>query len=340
MLPKSKKLIAVLAIAVMTVSLAAAAFGQSQPKPAPMPPRQERVPSPPGEEESGDHERAIKTDAGINLSLCVIQGEVRVNGWTRNEVRMLVIGGSKFDFKVQQKSQRSGDPVWIMAVAQTADGDKMRPVSDCIRGDEIEIDAPVGATLNLKGRDAAVTADGIRRVSIRNAGGDISVRNITDGVTAVTYRGDLMVEESSGAMSLETTTGNIVVFDAGPSEIGDIFKTKTTSGAIAVQKIGHRQIEVNSVSGTVTYSGDILSGGSYSFWTSNGSIKLSLPASSSGTITASYGYGSFNCELPYKLATENISPGPVKSIVGTLGTGGNASLRLTTNNGSISIKKL
>jgi Putative adhesin len=339
---KNRKLMALTAIPVIILSSATANFAQTPPKPAPMPPTSElmRFPkAPPAADPDGDHERFIKTDPAINLSLCVMEGEVRVNGWNRNEVRMLVIGGGNFNFKVQQKSQRSSDPVWIMAVGEAADTEKIRPVNECLRGDEIEIDAPVGASLNLKGQDVSITVDGIRRVSIKNAGGDISVRNVSDGINATTYRGDLTVEQSSGAMVLENTSGNIVVFDAGPSEIGDIFKAKTASGAISVQKISHRQLEVNSISGSVTYNGDILNGGSYAFWTSNGSIKLTVPASSAGTLTASYA-GSFSSDLPYKLATETVSPGLVKSIVAVLGAGGNAALKLTTNNGSISIKKL
>lgn len=333
----------VFAAAAITMSVASVAIAQSVPHPMPVPTTPDRghlprvAPAAPGRNE--DHERSIKTDPNINLSLCVTQGDVKVNGWKRNEIRVLVTNGRKFEFKIQQKSPKTGDPVWIMVVAEAADREHAGPIGECLRGDEIEIDAPLNATLNLKGQEITTVVDGIRRVSIRNAGGDISVRNISDGVTAATFRGDLTVEQSTGAMVLENTSGNVLVFDAGPSEIGDIFKAKTTSGAISVQKIGHRQIEVNSISGTVAYNGDILSGGSYRFWTSNGSIKLSLPANTAGLLTASYGFGTFNSELPFKLNTENVSPGPVKSIVATIGAGGDATLKLTTNNGSISIKK-
>ena len=66
---------------------------------------------------------------------------------------------------------------------------------------------------------------------------------------------------------------------------------------------------------------------------------MSIPAATSCRITATYGYGSFNSEIPFKLETENISEGPVKSIVAKLGKGGDAIIKLSSNNGSISIKK-
>jgi hypothetical protein len=336
MIPKLRKPITVFAAAFIAMSIQIAASGQV----VPAAPAIVGLPKPLVivRTEGDTTERSIKVDPGVNLSLCVSEGSLKVNGWGRSEVRVFVSGGSKFGFKIQQKSPKTGDPVWIMVAAESDGKNKYGSGSDCISGDEIEIDAPASAVLNLKGQEITTTVDGIRRVSIKNVGGDISVRNISDGITAATYRGDMTVEQSMGAMVLENTSGNILVFDAGPSEIGDIFKAKTTSGAISVQKIEHRQIEVNSISGTVAYNGDILSGGSYSLGTSNGSIKLSIPSATSCTINASYG-GAFSSELAFKLVTENITPGPIKLVVATIGGGGDASLRLTTNLGSISIKK-
>ena len=56
-------------------------------------------------------------------------------------------------------------------------------------------------------------------------------------------------------------------------------------------------------------------------------------------VYASYGYGTFSSEIPFKIATENITEGPVKTVVGTLGKGGDAVLKLSSVNGSIGIKK-
>ena len=284
-------------------------------------------------------ERSIKVDSGVNLTLCVTQGTVKVNGWNRNEVRVYIEDGSKFGFKVLQKNPKTSDPVWIMLAGIEPKMGKFSAHGECIWGGEIEIDLPTGATVNIKGQETTTTIDSVKKATVRTIGGDISLRNIAGGIAASAGQGDITVEESWGGMVLESTTGNIVVFKAGPSEIGDIFKAKTNSGAISLQKLDHRQIDVGSISGTLIFNGEILSGGSYSLSTSNGSIRLSIPQSSSCLITASYGFGKFISELPIKIMTENITDGPVKSIIGTVGKGGDATLKLTTNNGSISIKK-
>ncbi|MEO6050087.1 MAG: DUF4097 family beta strand repeat-containing protein [Pyrinomonadaceae bacterium] len=284
-------------------------------------------------------EKSIMVDSGVNLSLCIPQGTVKVNGWKRNEVRVFVDGGSKFGFKVLQKSAKKGDPVWIMVAGIEKNKNKYSAPTECIWGNEIEIDVPLNATINIRGRQTTTKIDSVKKVNVNTIGGDISLRNFSNGITANAGQGDITVEESEDAMILDSTTGNILVFEAGPSDIGDMLKAKTNSGSISMQQIAHRQIEVNSISGSVAFNGEMLNGGLYSMSTSRGSIRLAIPSASSCKISATYGYGSFNREIPVKLDTENISEGPVKSIVGTLGKGGDATLELTSNNGSIVIKK-
>jgi hypothetical protein len=294
----------------------------------------ERVPRIGGE----TSEKSLKVDSNVNLSLCVTQGKVTVNSWKRHELRVFVHDGSKFGFKVLQKSEKTGDPVWVTVMGVEARKKNSIP-TECISGGEIEIDVPTGAAVNIKGEDVNTTVDGIRKVSVQVSGGSISMRNIAQGIGAKTYQGGVTVEESKGPIEVETTNGNIVVFETGPSDIGDILKAKTNGGMISLQKVEHRQIEVNSISGSVAYNGAILSGGSYSLTTSNGSIRMSIPQNSACTVNATYGYGRFETDLPIKIETENITPGPVKTIVGRLGAGGDAVLKLTSNNGSIAIRK-
>lgn len=285
-----------------------------------------------------NYERAIAVSPAVNLNLCVTEGKLSINGWRRNEVRIYVHGGSNFGFKVLEKSQSDAKPVWISAHAQITKGTKTT-VSECIRGEAVEIDLPIGATLNLKGQSIETSIDSLKKVSVKTAGGDISVRNVAGGVTAFTYQGGITVEQSKGPLSLETTTGNIVVFEAGPSEIGDVFKAKTNSGAISMQRLLHRQIDVWSISGSIVFNGDILNGGSYNFGTNNGSLRLTLPQNSAFQLSATYAFGNFDCELPYKILTQNDKEGPVRSMVANIGTGGDANLKLTTNAGLIGIKK-
>lgn len=279
-------------------------------------------------------EKSIRVDSAVNLSLCVTMGTIKVNGWNRNEVRVYVADGNKFSFVVRDKSPKTGDPIWMKVV--NADPKKY---SECIAASEIEIDVPRGATIGIVGKEISTKIESVKKAEVKTAGGGISLRNVSSGIFASSGQGDVMVESSTGPMDLGSTTGNIIVFEAGPTEIGEGFVAKTNSGTVSMQNLTYRQVEVRSTSGSVLYNGVIRPGGSYNLSTSVGSIRMALPGDSALQISATFRSGSFNSELPIKYQTEDVAPGPIKTIVGTMGKGNEATVRLTTNNGSISIRK-
>ena len=339
-----------LSIAAITLTASVSAFSQGVP-PTPIPGRHP-LPTPLPRTRVEPHvprqpilmgqisERSINVDPGVNVWLpCVSRGSIKVTGWNRNEVRVFIDGGNRFNFVVQEKSSRTGEPVWIK-VSGIQDKVRYGPASECIWGDEIEIDVPKNASVNIKGNEITARIDSVRKAEVKVVGGNLSLRNVANGIGAYAGQGDISVEASKGSISLESTTGNILVFDAGPSEIADMFRAKTNGGAISLQGLEHRQLDVSSISGSVNFSGDIRAGGTYNLRTLRGSIRMSIPEKSSSKIAATYGYGTFKSEIPIKIVTENVSEGPVKSVVGTMGGDGDAAIiRLTSNNGSIAITK-
>ena len=243
-------------------------------------------------------EKSIAVDAKVNVSLRVCEGKLKINGWERNEIRAFVQGGSQVGFRVQQKDRQNQSPVWVVVLGFDPAKDKETDADECLSGDEIELDVPRGATLNVKSSESDTTIDSVRKATVEINGGDIFLNNIAQGIEAKTYEGDVTVENSSGAMTLASTTGNIVAFDVNPSEIGDIFKAKTNSGAITLQQVKHRQIDVGSNSGSIKFAGEFQNGGQYNLGTQNGSIALSIPEQSSFKLNASFGFGVFNSEIP------------------------------------------
>lgn len=283
-------------------------------------------------------EKSIAVDAKVNVQFCIEQGKVRVNGWERNEIRAFVSGGSQVGFKVLQKSrQNNNNPVWVMAVGFDPAKNTEADAEECISGEEIEFDVPRGATVNIKSDESETNIESVRKVSVKNVGGSIFLNNIAEGIEAVTYEGGITVEKSSGAMSLSSAAGNIIALDVSSSEIGDVFRAKTNNGAVILKNVGQRQLEVNSNSGAINFTGEFLNGGQYRFGTQNGSILLAIPETSSSQISAAYGFGAFNSEIPLQNLKKTISPG-VRNLTGQLGSG-EATLNLTTFYGRISIKK-
>ena len=282
-------------------------------------------------------EKSIAVDANVNISLCVETGNLKINGWERNEIRAFVSNGSQLGFNVREKSKRSNKPVWVMVLGFDPAKNTDSNADECLSGEEIEIDVPRNATVNVKSRESETTIELVGKVTVENVGGDIFLNHIARGVEATTFEGDVTVGNSSGAVTLQSTTGNIVVFDAAPSEIGDIFKAKTNNGAIMLKDVGHRQMEVGSNSGSVSFTGEFLTGGQYNFNTSNGSITLTIPQNSSSKITASYGYGAFSSEIPLQNLVKPATS-KAQNLTGQIGKG-DATLNLTTYSGALRIKK-
>jgi hypothetical protein len=304
-----------------------------------LPPGTARTPTPPGKlaRMGGENfERSIAVNQGAKLNLCVVEGVLRVNGWNRNEIRVFVKNGSRFDIEVKETA-KDGLPVWLQAVAIDAKRQN-RAFPTCVWGENIEIDAPVNSVFEISGQEYRASIDSVRKAFVKAAGGSITFRNIPGGVTANTYQGNIIVEGSGGAIDLESALGNIIAFEVHPSETGDTFRAKTTNGNISLEALEHGQVEVNSISGSVIYTGKIRKGGNYSFATQNGSIRLTLPEDTSCVMGATYGFGTLNNELPAKLLTEDIGNGPVKRKTFMLGKGG-ATVKLQTTNGSIFVKK-
>lgn len=285
----------------------------------------------------GTSEKALAVEAKVHIQLpCISRAKVVINGWERNEIRVFVKNGSKFAVRVHEKDASSGKPNWVLVTILAPDRSRIR-MSDCISGDRVEIDVPMKASVEMKAFETETRIDSVRKVNIKNVGGNVALRNISGGITAATYEGDVAVENSGGQISLETSTGNVIAYGVSPGEIGDTFTTKTRSGTITLQKVDHRQIDANSVSGSVIFNGKFLPGGLYNFTTSDGSVKLAIPSDSSCRIIASYGFGKFDTVFPLKIETENITEGG-QSMVAKMGAGG-ADVRVTTSSGSVNITK-
>ena len=320
----------------------AGAFGQEKPPKLPKTPSTKIRTPPPGAESPGffngdrvTSEKSIIVDANVAIKLCVAEGDLRINGWRRNEVRVFVKDGRPFTLQPLEESAETGKVNWLR-VGNPAGG-RSGSSSECMAGDRIEIDAPLGSILDLSGRAARTSVDSVKKVKVKILEGVITLRNIPGGINAYTSQGDVIVENSGGAISLESTTGNIVAVEVTPGQVGDLLKAKTNGGSISLQRVEHRQIEASSISGSLLFDGKFLKGGIYNFRTSNGSIKLAIPAASSCMFNATYGFGSFDSEIPLKILTENITPS-AKIVVAKIGTG-DASVTLTTTRGSIGIKK-
>ena len=280
-------------------------------------------------------EKSIVTESKVNITLCVKEGNVKINGWDRDEIRAYVADGSQVGFKVVQENPKTKKPVWIKVLGFDPSKNKEAKPEDCLSGSEIELDVPRNANVSLNSGESEIKIESVAKVSLESLGGDIYLNDIAKGIDVTTWSGDLTVEKSSGQIVLTNAAGNIIALDVSPSEIGDTFKAKTNGGRIILKAIQHRQIEAISTTGAVNFDGEMLSGGQYRFSASNGSILLTMPPASACKINALFGFGAFSSEIPLQNALKK-----EQSLSAQIGAAdSNCNLSLTTGSGNIRIRK-
>jgi hypothetical protein len=180
----------------------------------------------------------------------VTQGNVKVNGWNRGEIRVVVRDGTKFNFKVQAENA-SGVPALLSLFAVDMKG---RGSSDCSGATRSRSTRPVNATVTVKGKEIHTTVDTIRRATVYIIGGDIILRNVVEGVTCLhragrhhgrgIYRSDDPSKRLPGTSSSST---RVRVRSA------TISVRRPTAVISRCQQLGYRQVEVNSISGSGTF---------------------------------------------------------------------------------------
>lgn len=279
-------------------------------------------------------EKAIAVSPKVFVSVCVRRGAVRVNGWSRNEVRVFHKGGEELGIRVLEKDAKEV-PAWVEVLGYDPES-RPKETDKCLSGDMIEMDVPENASVTIKGLSSETSVERVKSAAVEIVGGDIYLSGISERVEASTQQGGVTVNNSLGRMNVSTTTGNIVAYNTQAVEPGDFFRAKTRSGAITLQSIGQREVAASTISGSINYVGEIRNFGRYDFTTTNGILNLLLPDSSTFWLTAAYG-GDFDSDFPVTTINENVTEGAyyIKGRVGT----GEANLSLKSFSGTIRIRK-
>ncbi len=281
-------------------------------------------------------EKTIQVEPKVNIAVCTIDGNVKIRGSERNEVRVFVENGSNAGFKTIAKNKESNKATSIKILSFDPNKDSEN-LDECLFG-EIEIDLPVGATVSVKNREAAVSIESVNKVRVESQDGEIHVKEIKNGADVSNREGSITIEDVTGQVSLQNFNGAINVFDVRPNDVTETLSAKTVSGKIALQSIKHSEVHASSISGSITFFGEMASAGNYEFQTTSSGITFLIPQNSSFKINASHTTdASFSSDFTLK-NLKTTSNFPTKKLSGTYADG-DANLTITTFTGKIRIKK-
>lgn len=266
---------------------------------------------------TGGTDTTFTVRPGARLGVNNFGGEIVVNAWNKNAVRI-----------VAQHTDR-------VRVVVAENGPNLEVRAATRRG----IPARV---------DYAISVPDWMPLQLQGVYTDIHVKGVKSEIAAETVKGEVNVEGGEGLLKLSSVEGPVFVGGSkGRLELNSIHETVQVIGAegaivvnavngdIDLQKIASESVEVSTVNGDVRFVGDLREHGSYNFSTHNGDLVLGMPEHANATVSVSTFSGDFQSVFPVQLERE-AKPG--RRFGFTMGSGA-ARINLESFEGTIQLKK-
>jgi DUF4097 and DUF4098 domain-containing protein YvlB len=256
----------------------------------------------------------IAVRSGARLSVQNYNGDVVVRGWNRSQIRI----SAEYD-RGRPEIDVTGNAVTIRTRHRSGHDDVT-----------MEISVPANTPVEINGMSVDVdVVDVCGDVNIGTLSGDINVRCATDAqVNSVS--GDVALADIRGRVDANATSGSLEV-----TNVRGFASLHAVSGDISMSGMEGAQVEAETVSGEVDYSGRILENGHYRFSSHSGDVTVRV----TGTLNASVETETFSGEMLSDWPIE-IQGGTVisKNMSFRLGNG-SARLRLSSFSGTINLRR-
>ncbi len=228
----------------------------------------------------GQTDTTIAVPAGASLSVNNFGGAIVVHGWNQNRVKVHAEHGSRGRIEVAlvgntvtvRASSRGGAPSVV----------------------DFEITVPQAMGLTLSGTYAEITVDGVTGpISAETVNGEVDVRGGSGIITLHSIQGSVTLADATGRIEV-----NSVNEDVALSNVSGQIKAETTNGELTLTGIRSSSVDASTINGDVVYEGTITDGGSYSFSSHNGDVRVSVPEGANVTVTAATANGDIDASFP------------------------------------------
>jgi phage baseplate assembly protein gpV len=264
--------------------------------------------------------RGLPAAANVSIRAYNLAGSIRVIGWNRDsvDVRATVARGSRLYFGGSRTALKLG------VEAEAAPG--AAPPS------ELVLRVPAGARVWLKSATASAEVDGITgEVDVSTVSGNIRVRGEPSLLAAESMEGSLDIGGSVTVLKLKAAGGEIR-FDGSAADVS----ASTVSGDIHLTIAGPVATgRVESVTGSITWAGEVASSGSLDLQTHGAHIQLALPRGQDADIDVSAFSGKVMNGFP---SAQRSAPAgkPVRYVLGA----GGAHIAVRSLKGGVTISAL
>jgi len=265
-----------------------------------------------------DEVRSLSAEGHVDVSN--LAGSVQIVGWSGNQVEITGVLG-----KNVEELEIWGDETRLEIEVEVP-----RHVDDLET--ELVIKMPSTASVDVETVSATITVEGVSgSVSVESVSGLIRVSGQPLEVSAESVSGEITLSHASNQTDLATVSGSITVMDGTGS-----LDVESVSGSINVAAGSFGSASFETVSGNMTYAGDVSSRGEYDFETMSGLVSVIVPAS----VSADFEVETFSGSIENAIGPDarNISQyTPQKELSFTAGSGG-AQVYISSFSGGVKIQ--
>jgi len=262
--------------------------------------------------------RPLSPTGGVTVSN--IEGSVKVIGWSNAQVEItgtlgadveeLEITGDESELRIDVKAPKH--PEWLET--------------------DLVLRIPVAASIEVETVSATVEVEGLTgSVDLESVSGWVKTSGRPSGLSVETVSGDITVAESAPRTDLASVSGSIKV-DLATGRLD----AESVSGAIRVENGSLESASFETVSGDISYAGDIVGRGSYDFESMSGGVTVLVPSGVSAQFDITTFSGSIDNDIGPE-AERASKYTPEKELSFSTGSGG-ARVSIESFSGSIKIK--
>jgi DUF4097 and DUF4098 domain-containing protein YvlB len=255
---------------------------------------------------------------GGQVDLGNVSGEIRVSASDRRDVRIsATIERGRFELSA------SGSRIGL----------RTRSVSNRQSSAYIEVQVPIGTRVQASTVSGLVEVRGTQsEVVAKSVSGRVDVRGARERLDVETVSGTLDLKDVQGRLNIEGVSADIELDEV----VGEV-AAETVSGTIQIARSRLSGLRAETVSGSISYEGNLDASGSYRMNTHSGGITLTLPANVGASLELETFSGRISSDFPLTLQPGEAT-GRRRRMEFTLG-GGGARVTAGAFSGNITIRR-
>jgi DUF4097 and DUF4098 domain-containing protein YvlB len=264
-----------------------------------------------------DVDTTVTVRSGARFELNSVSGSVKIQVWNRSQIRVVAeADGARVDVEASPGS------VSVRSIPRRGEGDV-----------DFTITVPANTALEVH----AISAD----VDVNGVCGEASLGSISGGVALRCGNGDVKVESVSGDVQASDVRGHLeIISTSGDVDVrgahGDV-SARSVSGDVSLDRVDGQDVQAETVSGDISFSGAIHDGGRYGFHSHSGDLTVRPDGDLSASVSVSTFSGDMESDWPMTInpGGGRVHPREWEFTIGA----GSAKLSLESFSGTIYLRR-